>query len=244
MTKKTLVAFFIWVLPYCSVAQFNDSLTHVARFAAAGNINRTTTAIAYLLNNEARFSIRKPRTVLNTFAAWVYGEQGGRLTNNDFVSTVDFNLYNTRGDFYYWGLANYTTSLSLKINHQLQLGLGAAYNFVNTPASWINLSDGLLYETSSLSINSSGQTNYQTVRNSLRLAYRFTFGEKVTIDGTNYIQNSLNNSGDYLIRTNNSAGVKLNKWLSFTTAVSYNQVRRTGSENLLFTYGLTAEKYF
>jgi hypothetical protein len=196
------------------------------------------------LNNEARFSIRKPKTVLNTFAAWVYGEQGGRPTNNDFVSTVDFNLYNTTGNFYYWGLANYTTSLSLKINHQMQSGLGAAYNFVNTPASWINLSDGLLYETSSLSINSSGQTNYQTVRNSLRLAYRFTFGEKVTISGTNYIQNALNNGSDYLVRTNNSAGVKLNKWLSFTTAVSYNQVRRTGSENLLFTYGLTAEKYF
>jgi hypothetical protein len=241
---KFLTCFFVWLLSLCSAAQFNDSLTHFARFSASGNINRTNTSTAYLLTNEARFSIKKPTTILNATAGWVYGKQGTILTNNDVVTTLDFNLYNKSGNFYYWGLANYNTSLSLRINNQLQTGLGVAYNFVNTSATWINLSDGLLYETSSLALNGSVNDNYQTFRNSLRLSYRFILRDLVTISGSNFLQNSLSNGSDYVIRTNNSASIKLYKWLNFVTSVTYNQFRRTRSENLLFTYGLTAEKYF
>jgi hypothetical protein len=232
------------MLPLYGAAQFSDSLTHFARLSASGNINRTRLATSSLLNNEASYSIKKPRTVLNASAGWVYGKQASRVSNNDFTATLDFNLYNKRGNFYQWGLANYTTSLSLGIYNQLQAGLGVAYNLINNSTTWINLSDGLLYETSSIRLNDSVTKNYHTVRNSFRLAYRFVFWNLVTINGTNYLQNSLSNGKDYSIRSNNTAGIKLNQWLSLTTSVSYNEFRRTGTENLLFTYGLTAEKYF
>jgi hypothetical protein len=241
---RFLILFFICLLPAYCFAQFSDSVNHFARLSLAGNINHTNSTTTSLLNNDARFSIKKPRTVLNAFAGWVYGAQTSRVTNNDFTGTLDFNLYNKRGNFYEWGLANYTTSLSLRIHNQLQAGLGAAYNFVNNEKAWINISDGLLYETSSIALNDSVDKNYQTVRNSLRLVYRFSFWNTVTLNGTHFLQNSLDNGNDYIIKSNSSAAIKLYKWLSFTASVSYNQFRRTGAENLLFTYGLAAEKYF
>lgn len=228
---------------FCTVAQFNDSTTHSAQFTASGNINRTNIGTSYLLTNEARFSIKNKKRTINFFAGWVYGELGNNLTNNDFVFTHDFNLYNKKGNFYYWGLVNYTTNYSLKINNQLQAGLGAAYNFVNTNNAWLNLSDGIIFETSNITVNDS-VSNYQTFRNSLRLAYRFVIKEIFIFSGSNFYQPSFTNGNDYIIRSNNSAGIKLNKWLSFVTSLTYNQFWRTGRENLLFTYGLTAEKYF
>lgn len=239
-----LLTILLFLLPLCAFAQFSDSVTQLARLSVSGNINRTNLSTSYLLNNEARYSIKNPRTVLNSFANWVYGKQGATKTNNDFTTTLDFNLYNKKGNFYYWGLANYTTSLSLQINRQLQSGLGVAYNLVNTASTWVNLSDGLLYETSNLSLRGGGDEGYQTLRNSFRLAYRVVFRELITVSGTNYLQNSLSTGSDYILRTNNSVGIKLYKWLSFAASVNYNQFRRTGTENLLFTYGLTAEKHF
>ena len=229
---------------FISKAQFSDSITHYAKFGANGNINRTNSGTAYLFSNEARFSIRNKQTTLNTVAGWVYGEQKDKLTNNDFTTTGDFNLYTQSRNFYYWGLTNYTKSYSLKIRNQLQTGLGIAYNLVNTTNAWLNLSDGLLYETSSLSKRATGENHYQTVRNSFRLAYHFSIGNVVTINGSNFFQNSVNNISDYIIRSNNSVLFKLNKWMSLSTSLTYNQFTRTKAENLLLTYGLTAEKYF
>ena len=240
---KPFIILALW-LPLYATAQFSDSLTQFGRLSLSGNINRTNLATNYLLNNEARYSVKRPRTVLNSFAGWVYGKQAALTTNNDFTTTLDFNLYNQKGNFYYWGLANYTTSISLRINRQLQTGLGVAYNLVNTPNTWINISDGVLFETSSLARRDGSDENYQTVRNSFRLAYRLVLRDLITINGTNFLLNSLQDGNDYIIRSQNSAGIKLNKWLSFAATVSYNQFRRTGTENLLFTYGLAAEKYF
>ena len=236
------ICFFTLLLT--AKGQFSDSVTHHLRYAASGNINRTNTTTAYLITNDARFRVRNKKTTLNTGASWVYGELGEKLTNNDFTGTVDFNLFLHGPDFYYWGLANYTISLSLRVNSQLQSGLGVAYNFVDTTNAWLNLSTGLLYETSSLRTAASGKDAYQTIRNSLRLSYRFVAGELFIFSGTNFLQNSLRDGNDYIIRTTNSLQLKLNKWISFGTTLTYNQVRRTGSENLLFSYGLTAEKYF
>ena len=225
-------------------AQFSDSLTQYARFAASGNLNRSNGNNSYLLTNEAHYSIRNRRTTFNAAASWLYGEQGSDLTNNDFTTTADFNLYRDSSRLYYWALANYTTSYSLKINNQLQGGLGAAYNFVNTNNAWLNLSEGILYETSSLNTTEPKADNYHTLRNSFRLSYRFLVKNAVTINGSNFLQQALGNGSDYIIRSSNSLGIKLNKWVSLSTTVSYNQFSRTGTENLLFTYGLVAEKYF
>jgi hypothetical protein len=228
----------------CACAQFSDSLTHHARFAASGNLNRSNSITAYLLSNEARYGVRKKRTTLNAVANWLYGEQGGRLTNNDFTSTADFNLYRDSSKLYYWALGNYTTSYSLKIRNQWQSGLGLAYNFVNTPTAWLNVSNGILYEKSRLSTSDPAINQYHTFRNSLRLAYRFVIRKNVTVNGSNFFQPALGRGNDYIVRTSNSLAIKLNQWISIGTTVSYNQFKRTGTENLLFTYGVVAEKFF
>jgi hypothetical protein len=241
---KLLTAFTILFLPLFSMAQFSDSLTHFAHFSVSGNINQTNSTTTSLLNNDARYSVKKPRTVLNASAGWIYGVQANVVTNNDFTGTLDFNLYNKTGNFYKWGLVNYNTSLSLRIRNQLQAGVGVAYNIVNNNSAWLNISDGLLYETSSITVSDSLTKNYHTYRNSFRLVYRFVLWNTFTLNGTHFFQNSLINDKDYIIRSNSTAGVKMYKWLSFTASVNYNQFRRTGAENLLFTYGLAAETYF
>lgn len=243
MRSFVLILFFFFC-SFAAQAQFSDSVANYVRLSAAGNLNRSNGSTAYLLTNEARYSRKNRHTTLNTLATWLYGEQGGSLTNNDFLTTADFNLYRDSSKLYYWALANYTTNYSLKINNQLQSGLGAAYNFVNTANAWLNLSDGILYETSSLTTNEPAGDQYQTLRNSLRLSYRFVLNKAVTFSGANFLQQALGNAGDYIVRTNNSVAVRLNKWISFAGTLSYNQFRRTGRENLLFTYGLVAEKYF
>jgi hypothetical protein len=225
-------------------AQFTDSITQHLQFSASGNLNRSNNTTAYLLTNAARYSIRNKRTTLNTGATWLYGQLGSRLTNNDFTTTTDFNLYRDSSKLYYWALANFTSSYSLRIRNQVQAGVGAAYNFVNTSTAWLNLSEGILYEASNLATAEPAKNQYQTFRNSLRLAYKLVVKNTVTFQGTNFWQPALGNGEDYTIRASNSIGVKLNTWISLATTLSYNRFNRTGAENLLFTYGLVLEKYF
>ena len=225
-------------------APFNASVTHFLHSGASGNLNNTNTSQAYLVTNDARFSIKKRRFSLNITTGWVYGRQDNALTNNDVIATLDFNLYSANPDFYYWGLANYITSYSLKIHNQLQSGLGAAYNFINTDKAWINLSEGILYETSGLAISPGDVELYQTFRNSLRLSYRFAVKERLAFTGTHFLQNSLHNGADFIIRSTSGLSIKLYKWLSICTSVIYNNFKRTNTNNLLITYGLTAERYF
>ncbi|MBB1286949.1 DUF481 domain-containing protein [Flavisolibacter sp. BT320] len=225
-------------------AQFNDSITQHLQFSASGNLNRSTNATAYLLTHGARYSIRNKRTTLNAAATWLYGQLGSRLTNNDFTTTTDFNVYRDSSKLYYWTLANFTSSYSLRIRNQVQAGVGAAYNFVNTPVAWLNLSEGILYEASNLATAEPAKNQYQTFRNSLRLAYKFVVKNTLTFSGTNFWQPALGNGEDYTVRTSNSIGLKLNTWISVATTLGYNRFNQTRAENLLFTYGIMVEKYF
>ncbi len=229
---------------FVAQAQFSDSITHYARFSAAGDINRSNSNTAFLLNNDARFSIKNKHTTVNTAAAWLYGEQGSTLTNNDFNASADFNLYRDSSALYYWALAAYIASYSLQIRNQAQGGVGAAYNFVNTGKAWLNLSEGIFYEASHLNTIDPSNNQYQTFRNSLRLSYKFIIRNAVTVNGNNYWQPALGKQNDYSLRADNSLAVKLNKWISFAATISYNQFKRTGTENLLFTYGIVGECFF
>lgn len=224
--------------------QFSDSLTHYFRLAATGNINRSNNNTAYLFANEARYSVRKKLTTLNTAANWLYGAQRSLLTNNDFTTTADLNRYRDSSNLYYWALANFTSSFSLKIKSQLQSGVGVAYNFVNTPKAWVNLSEGILYETSHLDATEPADNRYHTLRHSLRFSYKIVFATTFTLSGGNFFQQAIGNGGDYILRATNAFNVKLNQWISIGSTVTYNQFRRTAAENLLFTYGIVAEKYF
>jgi hypothetical protein len=170
----------------------------------------------------------------------VYGKQNANLTNNDFSSSLFFNLYKTFKHFYYWGLLNYNTSYSLKVNNQLLAGAGIAYSLIDKKDAYLNISDGILYDQSNLLAN----LNYNTYRNSFRLQYHFAVKELITLDGSNFLQSSLSNSNDYIIRSTTTLGFKLRKWISLTTALTYNKMNITRSDNLTFTYGLVLDKYF
>lgn len=242
---KRLVAIII-ILCICKVAaaQFSDTVNYHIQFNSTGSINKTDLGDAYLLNNNMRFGIKKEDISLNANAGWVYGQQQQKLTNNDFAGALDFNLYKTLPHFYYWGLASYLNSFSLKVNNQQQYGVGVAYNIYDRKNAYLNISDGILYENSDLNINDTTREIYNTFRNSLRLAFRFTIKDILTINSNTFLQNSLNYGDDYIIKSTSGLSLKLYKWLSFTTSLTYNKISRTNKENLLFNYGLSIDKYF
>lgn len=228
-----------------SFGQFNDTVNYYIHFASTGNINKTSEGTSYLLNNNFRYSISKKSISLNTTNSWMYGKQLGNLTNNDFFSGLDFNLYKTLYNFYYWGLGSYEKSVSLKINHRLQTGAGIGYNLVNRKNTLVILSDGILYEKGDLYDNPETGTNeYEIFRNSFRLKFRVIIREIIVIEGYDFLQHALSDRKDYIIKSNTSLSVKLKKWLSLTSAVTYNKLSATGRENLLVTYGISIERYF
>jgi hypothetical protein len=68
--------------------------------------------------------------------------------------------------------------------------------------------------------------------------------EIITLDGSDFLQHSLDDGSDYIIKSNTNLSVKLLKWLSVTASVTYNKLNATRRENLLVNYGLTFERYF
>jgi hypothetical protein len=220
-------------------AQFTDTTHYHLNLASTGSINKTDDSKAYLLNNAFSFAIKQKDFSLSSTNSWVYGKQNNLLTNNDYSSSLVFNLYKTFPHFYYWGLVNYNTSYSLKINNQILAGGGIAYSFIDKKNAYVNLSDGVLYDQSNLVVIN----NYHTYRNSLRLQFHFA-SDLFTLDESNFLQNSFSRGNDYIIRTTTTFGIKLRKWISLTTALNYNKMSSTQSDNLIFTYGLTVDKYF
>lgn len=235
-----LFALLLLLVSTTTLAQYSDTTAYHIQLNAAGSINRTNTNKAYLLNNFLNFGMKKKDIVLNSSTAWLYGKQNSSLSNNDFSSTLNFNLYKTIPHFYYWGLLNYNTSYSLKLKNQLLAGGGIAYSFLDSENAYANISNGLLFDQSSLIAGE----NYNTLRNSLRLQYHFAFKSIFTLDGSHYLQNSWNRKGDYIIRSVTTFGIQLRKWISLTTALNYNKLNITNSENLNFTYGVSLDKYF
>jgi hypothetical protein len=225
--------------------QFNDSVNYFLKHSSTGIINKTNDRNAYVLTNALRFSIYKKNISFNTSNAWVYGEQQGKVSNNDFSSTFDFDLYKTKRHVYYWGLLNYEKSLSLNIVHRFQGGLGLGYYVIDRDDFVIQISDGILYESSELYPQEGlEQSNYETYRNSFRLKFRFLIKDVISLDGIDFIQHSLKEKKDYIIRSNTNLSFKLYKILSFTVSLTYNKLNATSRENFLLNYGLTIEKYF
>lgn len=216
----------------------------MVNLSASGTFNRTTDGLTYLLNNSIKYSMRKQSVVMNFGSGWVYGNTPEKLTNNDFNAALDVNLYKTFPHFYYWGLVNFTSSYSLKIKEQVQTGLGAAYRLIDRKDMMLNLSNGILYERSNIIQEEGTDLGYHTFRNSFRLQYRMKYKELLTLNSVGFYQPSLQYGGDFIITANVSLGIKVWKWLSFTTALTYNNVSRTQRENTLITYGLVAERFF
>lgn len=239
--KKSILIILILISNF-AFGQFNDSVNYYIKLASTGVINKTPDASSYVLTNGGKFSISKESLKLNLNGSYVYGEQDQKLSNDDVAASTDFNFYQNN-KFYYWGLGSYEKSYSLKINHKYQAGLGAAYTFFENPTGYLNVSEGVLYEYSD-QIKDDMPDLYHTYRNSFRLMYRVSYKNIVSLDGMHLMQNSLEDFSDYIFKSANSFSFKLTTWLSLSAALSYNRVTRTGSENLLFTYGLTLEKFF
>lgn len=227
-----------------SFAQFTDSTNYVVNYSSTGSLNNTNDGKSYLLNNGLKFGVRKKSVSLNFNNKWIYGKQNRQLTNNDFSSSLDFNLYKTLPHFFYWGLLNYNTSKSLKVNNQLLAGAGIAYSIYDREDAYLNISDGILFDSSDLTLNNEIRDVYHTYRNSLRLSFRFVISKIIIVNSSSYFQSSLSNGSDYIMKSDSSLSFKVNKWLSLTTAFNFNRVARTDRQNSLLSYGLSFERYF
>lgn len=228
-----------------TMAQFNDSTFHYINFTGSGSLNKTTDGTSYMFNNGAKFGYEKKKFALNSGVNWIYGEDQVKRTNNDYAAFVDIDVLKSHKPIYFWALANFEKSLSLKLLNRFQTGLGVGYQFKIAADKIIILSDGILYENSSLTdLDQYGRSHYQTYRNSFRLKYSFTFNDRFKISGNNFLQNSLSDKTDYIIRLNNSVALKLIGALSFVSSVSYNKLNLNGNENFLFNYGLSFERFF
>jgi hypothetical protein len=242
--KKFLFSAAFALLAATSHAQFNDSTFYHLNLTSTGNLSKTDAGDALLLNNGLGFNIKKKDLGLNFISKYVHGEQDRTLINNDFNAAVDATLRKTIPHFYYWGYAGYTTSFSLKINNQAQAGAGVAYNIIDREDMKLNLSEGVLYEYNDVFKDDTVRTLYSTARNSIRLSFRYTHKELLKFETVNFLQNALTDGSDYIIKSNTTLSLRLRKWLSFTTGFAYNKFSITEKENLLFTYGLTIDKYF
>jgi hypothetical protein len=224
--------------------QYSDSVHYYTGLIANGTINNTDNSQSYLINNALRLGIRKKEVLLNSATAWVYGQNQQKRTNNDINSSLDFDVFRFIPHMYYWGLGNFTASYSLKINSQFQTGAGIAWDAIDKKEMRLNFSDGLLYEWSDIRVHDTAREQYQTFRNSFRLLFRWDINTTFHLYTMNFIQQSLDDKDDYIVKSNVELKCKLYKWLSLTSTYSYNRFNRTRKENNLFTYGLAIERYF
>ena len=239
-----LLFLFISVSLPC-LSQFSDTVNYYLNVAGTGSLNRTNTGTNYLLNNSAKFQIDKKKVSLNSMVGYVYGKNPTAKTNDDFLAVMNLDVLRDLQKLYYWGLASYEKSFSLKVEDRFQAGAGIGYTVINNPKSYIQLSDGLLFETTDLAQpDQRGRTSYQTVRNSLRLKFRFLIGNIFKIDATDFFQHSLADTRDYIIKMNTAASVKVYRSLNLTMAFNYNRQNITATENLFLSYGISFEKYF
>ncbi|MEO6720405.1 MAG: DUF481 domain-containing protein [Ferruginibacter sp.] len=243
--KNLVTLVFTLALSLSLHAQFNDSTFYMLRYATTGIINRTNDASSYTIANALKLSVSKKLIVLNSTSNWIYGKQQSRLINNDFTTALDFNRYlNENKKFYYWGLGTYESNYSLKVNYRTQMGIGVAYSPIDTTNFYINFSDGILYEFADLKLTDATSDVYRTFRNSFRFRLRYVYNERLIIDGVFFLQNGLKQASDYIINSTTTLSFKLMKWVSLTSSLNYNKVNRNNRENLLLTFGITAEKYF
>jgi hypothetical protein len=239
---SVLIVFIAWA-GTCQ-SQFNDSVHYFLNLAATGIVNKTEVARSYVFNNQLRANVNKNDVSLNSTHSWIYGEQNRLLSNNDFSSSVDLNYRKDSSRFAYWALGNFDKSHSLKINKRIQYGAGASYDLIKKGNLRFNVSNGLLFESSNLRLSDSTSDVYHTWRNSLRLKFRFALKELIILEGVHFLQNSLSNNTDYIIRSNSTLGIRIYRWVSLTSTLTFNKLNRLKRENLLFTVGIAFEKYF
>ena len=231
---------------YKTVAAPSDTTQYKLGLVNTGILNHTRVINTYTLSNTVRLGIRGKKTELDAMANYTYGVTDNELVNNDLTASISGNRYVfTNRRFYAWGLGAYESSYSLGVASRTQLGAGIAWSPIDSPRAYLNFSEGVLVETSNIRQGDSTTSTQQTLRNSFRLRFRFsTLNDGIVFEGTNSIQNSFKDFGDYLLRLNNSLTVKVYKGVGLTAAAAYNKVTATNRENLLLTLGFRVEYIF
>ena len=83
-------------------AKWSDSTNYFIKLSSTNSINRANDKSAFLFDNSLGLSIRKERVSLNWNNTWLYGQQDGTKSNNDFSTTFDANFYRPGRKFFYW----------------------------------------------------------------------------------------------------------------------------------------------
>lgn len=219
-------------------------------YSGTGTLNNTNSLHSFVVGQLLKLSLLKKSSAINFTNDWVYGKQNSSLTNNDLTSSLDMGIYKTLKHFYYWGMANYTTSVSLLIHQQEQAGLGPGYTIIDKKKAALLVSDGIIYEHGDLYDSLYGGSNgntyqrdiYHVFRNSFHLLFHWVIRDRYTLDGSGFWQNALSNWNDYNLRITGGGSIKLEKWLALTAAVVYDRFTRTRSRNMLLTFGATIQR--
>jgi hypothetical protein len=215
-----------------------DTVIYSVHASSTGSFSKTNDLKSFMLNNVVKLGLTKGKFSFQNSDGWIYGEQAGIKINNDFATVLEGDWNKNVSKFYAWGLATFDKSYSLKINYRYQVGAGPGYSIVRNKKLSVVVSDGLMFEQGDLTDPELGQITYSTWRNSFRLKYHWLIGELVSFDGTGFVQPSLSHKNDNILRYTTTLSVKLRKWLSVTSSLTYNRITRTQRENLVVTYGI------
>jgi hypothetical protein len=215
-----------------------DSVVYSAHASSTGSFSKTNEQKSFLFNNVLKLGMTTGNFSLSNSEGWIYGEQSGVRINNDFSSVIDGDWMKKVSRFYFWGLGTFDKSYSLKINYRYQVGAGPGYYLVRKSKVSVVVSDGIIFEQGDVTDPEIGRIKYSTWRNSFRLKYHWLIGDIVTFDGTGFIQPSLSRKHDNILRYTTTLSVRLRKWLSLTSSLTYNKLTRTQRENLVVTYGI------
>jgi len=227
-----------------AIGQFNDSINYYFYVGSTGTFSKTNDLDSYVLSNNVKFSIAKKKLTFNTVNSWVYGEQSEVKSNNDFSSLIEFDFLKKQKRVYIWGNGTYDKSFSLKIDYRYQIGAGGGLNIVQKPELLLNITEGLIYEKGSLIDKDLGERDYDVWRNSTRFRYRWVIQDIVILDGFVLYQPSISTRHDMIFKTATTLSVKVRKWLSLSSAFTYNEISLTDRRNLIVTYGVVMERFF
>jgi hypothetical protein len=234
----------IFVVSGTAYGQFNDSINHYIYIGSTGTFSKTNDLNSFVLANNVKFTVSKKRLSFHTANSWVYGEQSDVKSNNDFSGLAEFDFLKNQKRIYYWGNGTFDKSYSLKIDYRYQLGAGIGFNIVKSDKLLLNITDGFLYETGNLQDKDLGERDYDIWRNSARFRYRWVVQDIVILDGFVLYQPSISTRNDMIFKTATTLSIKVRKWLSLSSAFTYNEISLTNRRNLIVTYGVVMERFF
>lgn len=215
-----------------------DTIIYSVHASSTGSFSKTNERSSFILNNVLRLGITKGKFSMQNSDGWLYGEQSGAKINNDFSTVLEGDWLKNVSKLYVWGIGTFDKSYSLKINYRYQVGAGPGYTVVRDKKMSLIISDGLMFEQGDLTDPELGPITYSTWRNSFRVKYHWLIHDLVSFDGTGFVQPSISHKHDNILRYTTTLSVKLRKWLSLTSSLTYNKITRTDRQNLIVTYGI------